>query len=619
MAAPTGLYEQVQANHRRSLTLFAMFALAFQLLAVVTLFLPLLLLDPGHAPVLETTAYIRRYVPLVFLLSAVLFAAQYWWFVGGVRRQTGFRYVDSNDEPRFCRILEPLAINAGIVTPYAGVIETPAMNGFACGVRKSHMVVVVTRGLIDGLDDDELAAILANAVTHIRNRDTRLLAAAGVFMRNMTVLSKERGLKLDHAAQIPPLVVFPVFVPVMLILGFFIQLAYRIAYGSRALIGISRELIADAEAVRLTHNPAALISALRTIEANRADDFRDDIDAMLFVGLASGPLATHPTIDERAGALARTTGSLALDTAQRLDTRPPEQRRAAGFGRKPDPALERIAVLAEEPGQRGFWGAFRSVRDPDRNIVGLNRRGVAILLISLVGIAIFYRETFEKPRPLHSLFAMEGVRQFAGIGAVAFRCGIGGLDATADERERCEKQAVEAGRLFEHVPGFGTVDGKPREYLTFREQAARDDAAQLARGCFPGRWGGMEHGRAYNQELSTYLRFASEGAARVDGLPPGPARDKALVNYAQVRVLMIDNSLHFFGESGLSDFNAAIATLANDALLNELGTRMKAPDFTATLDRGDKVSFTLLANRGTALRPCWGESKASKALPAPLS
>jgi hypothetical protein len=105
----------------------------------------------------------------------------------------------------------------------------------------------------------------------------------------------------------------------------------------------------------------------------------------------------------------------------------------------------------------------------------------------------------------------------------------------------------------------------------------------------------------------------------VDGLPPGPARDKALVNYAQVRVLMIDNSLHFFGESGLSDFNAAIANLANDALLNELGTRMKAPDFTATLDRGDKVSFTLLANRGTALRPCWGESKASKALPAPLS
>jgi Zn-dependent protease with chaperone function len=612
MAAPTGLYEQVQANHRRSLLLFAMFALAFQLLAVVTLFLPLLLIDPGHAPVLETMAYVRRYVPLIFLLSAVLFAGQYWWFVGGVRRQTGFRYVDSNDEPRFCRILEPLAIAAGIATPYAGVIETPAMNAFACGVRKSHMVVVATRGLIDGLDDDELAAALANAVVHIRNRDTRLLAAASIFMRNMTVLSKERGLKLDQPAQILPLVVFPVFVPVMLILGFFIQLAYRIAYGSRALIGMARELIADAEAVRMTHNPAALISALRAIDRNRADQFRDDIDAMLLVGVTRGPLATHPTIEERAGALARTTGSLVLDTAQRLDTRPPEQRRAAGFGRKPDPALERIAVLAEEPQQRGFWGAFRSVRDPDRNIVGLNRRGVAILLVSLVGIGILYRETLSRPKPLQTLFAMEGVKQFAGLGAVMTRCTIGGLKATPEEAERCEKQAAEGERLFEHVPGFATADGKPREYLTFREKEALDDASQLARGCFPGRWGGMKHsGYAYDQKLSTYVGFGSKGPDALANLAAGAERDKALLNYAQVRVLMIDNSLHFFGESGLSDFNAATATPANDALLDELSARIKDPTFTASLGHSDRLSVTLLANRRTELRPCWGEARLS--------
>jgi Zn-dependent protease with chaperone function len=611
VAAPTGLYEQVQANHRRSLMLFAMFAVAFQLLAVVTLFLPLLLIDPAHAPVFETMAYIRRYVPLVFLLSAVLFAAQYWWFVGAVRRQTGFRYVDSNDEPRFCRILEPLSINAGIAIPYAGVIETPAMNGFACGVRKSHMVVVVTRGLIDGLDDDELAAVLANAVIHIRNRDTRLLASASIFMRNMTVLSKERGLKLDNAAQILPLVVFPVFVPVMLILGFFIQLAYRIAYGSRALIGISRELIADAEAVRLTHNPAALISALRAVDCNRAHAFGDEIDAMLFLGLTSGPLATHPTIDERAGALARTTGSLVLDTAQRLDTRPQPQRQP-GFGRKPDRALERIAVLAEEPEQRGFWGAFRSVRDPERNIVGLNRRGVAILLVSLVGIGILYRETLSRPKPLQTLFAMEGVKQFAGLGAVMTRCTIGGLKATPEEAEKCEKQAAEAGRLFEHIPGFATVDGKPREYLTFREKEARDDAAQLARGCFPGRWGGMKHsGYAYDQKLSTYVGFGSKGPDALANLAAGAERDKALLNYAQVRVLMIDNSLHFFGESGLSDFNAATATPANDALLDELSARIKDPTFTASLGHSDRLSVTLLANRRTELRPCWGEARLS--------
>jgi heat shock protein HtpX len=213
VAAPTGLYGHVQANQRRSLLLFGLFALAFQLLMAVGLALPLLLFDPAHTPMFEPAAYARRYVPWVFLLSFILFAAQMWWFVGTVRRQTRFHYVDSVEEPRFCRILEPLAIAAGIQLPFAGVIETPAMNAFACGIRDRHMVVVATRGLIDGLDDDELAAVLANAVIHIRNRDTRLLAAATVFMRNMTVMQKERGMKLDHPAQILPLVIFPVFLP----------------------------------------------------------------------------------------------------------------------------------------------------------------------------------------------------------------------------------------------------------------------------------------------------------------------------------------------------------------------------------------------------------------------
>src|SRR5918993_4102996 len=228
MPAPIGLYGHVQANHRRSLLLFAMFAVAFQLMMAVGLALALLLFDPAHTPMFHPGAYMRRYVPWVFLLSVVLFAAQMWWFVGGVRKQTRFHYVDSDEEPRFCGILEPLAIAAGVQVPYAGIIETQAMNAFACGIRDRHMVVVATRGLIDGLDDDELAAVLANTVIHIRNGDTRLLAAATVFMRNMTILQKEP--KKVHWLQTPlqavALVLLPVFLPVILVLGFFVQIAF---------------------------------------------------------------------------------------------------------------------------------------------------------------------------------------------------------------------------------------------------------------------------------------------------------------------------------------------------------------------------------------------------------
>ena len=114
MAAPTGLYGHVQVNHSRSLMLFAMFLVAFQLLGVVTLWIPLLMFDAAHNPLDHPLAYARRYVPLLFLLSFILYAAQMWWFVGSVRRRTRFRYVDSAEEPRLCRILEPLAIAAGI-------------------------------------------------------------------------------------------------------------------------------------------------------------------------------------------------------------------------------------------------------------------------------------------------------------------------------------------------------------------------------------------------------------------------------------------------------------------------------------------------------------------------
>src|SRR5258705_2498515 len=99
MAAPTGLYGHVQANHSRSLLLFAIFLVAFQLLGVVTLWIPLLLFDPAHDPLTRPLAYVRRYVPLLFLLSFVLYGAQMWWFIGSVRRPTRFHYVDSAQEP----------------------------------------------------------------------------------------------------------------------------------------------------------------------------------------------------------------------------------------------------------------------------------------------------------------------------------------------------------------------------------------------------------------------------------------------------------------------------------------------------------------------------------------
>lgn len=451
MAAATGLYRHIEDNRRRSLQLFLMFAVAFQLMAAVALFIPLLILDPDHAPLVGSLGYLRRYVPVVALLSMALFAAQMWWFVGGLRQALQFRYVDNADEPRFCRLLEPLAMAAGIRIPFAGVIESPALNAFAAGVRDDEMVVVVTRGLLNGLDDDELAGTLANCVIHIRNRDTRLLASATVFMRNMVVWQKEPGLKLDHPMKALSLILLPMIVPVALVTGFLIQLAYRIGYASRALIGISRELIADAEAARLTLNPAALVSALTKIDRQyRIAGIAAEYDAMLMFGAAHGPLATHPTLEERTGALARTTGAMVLDTSRRADTRPTSKRQMQG--QAADPALERIALLGEAPAGRGFWGAFQSVRDPNRNILGLDRRGVMLMAAALAGIAAFYRPDWRDPGAVAAVFDPRRMSAMLGVGPDLLACTFG-LQNGPEARAACEKQASDGGQMFDHIQG----------------------------------------------------------------------------------------------------------------------------------------------------------------------
>jgi Zn-dependent protease with chaperone function len=122
---------------------------AFHLLALLGLIVPLAMYDPEHAPLYGCMGYLVRWVPIVTVIGAVLFAVQMAWHVRTVRRRTDFRFVDDNDEPRLCRIVEPLAIAAGLPTPYVGVIDSPALNAFACGIRQKDAVLVFTRGLID--------------------------------------------------------------------------------------------------------------------------------------------------------------------------------------------------------------------------------------------------------------------------------------------------------------------------------------------------------------------------------------------------------------------------------------------------------------------------------------
>ena len=74
--------------------------------------------------------------------------------------------------------------------PKVNVIDDPQLNAFASGIDKNSYTVTVTTGLLDRLNDEELAGVIGHELTHIRNRDTRLLITSIIFVGIIsTVLS----------------------------------------------------------------------------------------------------------------------------------------------------------------------------------------------------------------------------------------------------------------------------------------------------------------------------------------------------------------------------------------------------------------------------------------------
>src|SRR3712207_6045334 len=96
----------------------------------------------------------------------------------------------------------------------------------------------------------------------------------------------------------------PLLVVLILVVLFLRRLAVDGSHLARLLIASAREFVADAEAVRLTQNPAALVSALRRIEGRSAiPGLAAGQDAMMNDGAHEGAFATHPTVAERIAAL----------------------------------------------------------------------------------------------------------------------------------------------------------------------------------------------------------------------------------------------------------------------------------------------------------------------------
>jgi Zn-dependent protease with chaperone function len=618
-----GLYGHVRNNDVRSLALFAGFVAAFHLLAMLALVVPLAMVDPDHAPLYGWTGYLIRWVPIVTVTGALLFAAQMAWHVRSVRRRTDFRFVDQ-DEPRLCRIVEPLTIAAGLPTPYVAVIDSPALNAFACGIRQKEAVLAFTRGLIDGLDDDELAAVAAHEIVHIVNGDIRLIAATNVCLDTLNLLqprpSPQRVKRIWQACTLPFLALgLPLMVVLVLVVMFLRRLAVDGSHLTRLLIASAREFIADAEAVRLTQNPAALVSALRRIEGRSViPGLAAGQDAMMIDGAHEGAFATHPTIAARVAAIISVTGSMALIAPARRDTRPSGRGAREDFARRP-PALEAAFLLRA---RQGANAALARAPSGEFNRLGLTPE-LTVGAVAAIGVFLWAHSVdLGRPSALAAAFDPAPLRTYFAVGREGLRCqtqGIGSAFGLAAAPTACDyasmKEMLAAHRgkddIFGKLVDRMTEVGQNGSGITTRpdgtfSNVARPDVklAEVQRArCFQtdrpysvgdrGLHSVTEQPRG-DISLPRYLAFSDAAARSVTEATPAE-RDARLLDYFKARKLMGEVIHRFFGDPGLQVAAPRYVAPEHQTAIALLRERLTVPRFASVLSPLERAELELLA------------------------
>ncbi|MEQ8433601.1 MAG: M48 family metallopeptidase [Oceanicaulis sp.] len=313
-----GLRTHIWNNNLKSLALLAGFPV---LLLALTYAFVLLLIGYGvsgsgqnlsladqHEEALWMT---RDAAPFVIAGAAVWFVAAFLWRQQIIDRAAGARRLERSDAPRVYNLLENLCISRGLTMPGLRLIETASLNAYASGLGEKDAVITVTRGLVDTLTDDELEAVLAHELTHVINRDVRLLVVAVVFVGIISLIGEllARGLFRGSVARLGGArrgkagnsgVFFVIAIAV-------IGVCWLLAMMIRFAMSRSREYMADAGAVELTKNPEAMISALEKVSGrSKVDEAPRELRQMFLhddsAGFA-GLFMTHPPIERRIAAL----------------------------------------------------------------------------------------------------------------------------------------------------------------------------------------------------------------------------------------------------------------------------------------------------------------------------
>ena len=243
--------------------------------------------------------YITIYVLVVSSIYALI---QYFLASRLAVAMTGAKPVEKRDNPRLYRVVENLSITSGLPMPKVYVIDDPAPNAFATGRDPEHAIVAATTGLLDIMDDNELTAVMAHEMSHVKNYDIRVsmivfgLVCLVGFISDLGLRMLWYGDKDDDDRS-------PVGFFIILITSIIAPIAASLA---QLAISREREYLADISAVKLTRFPEGMISALKKLdEQGRPMKRQNSATAQMYInnpmkkGFLTKLFSTHPPIEDR--------------------------------------------------------------------------------------------------------------------------------------------------------------------------------------------------------------------------------------------------------------------------------------------------------------------------------
>jgi heat shock protein HtpX len=240
---------------------------------------------------------------LIVLLAVGMGLIQYFFSDKLVLWSTGSRIIEDDEYPELHRTVEKLCREADLPLPKIAIMQSPVPNAFATGRSPKHAVVACTDSILRLLNRDELEAVLAHELSHVKNRDilTMTMASfiamiASMIMQNFFFSAMFGGRNREGGNWI---IVWIVSI-----------IVYAISTLLILALSRYREFAADRGSALITRNPQALISALSKISGRieavpvEAKAKIEGANAFFIIPAISGNVimelfSTHPPLDKR--------------------------------------------------------------------------------------------------------------------------------------------------------------------------------------------------------------------------------------------------------------------------------------------------------------------------------